>query len=90
MSRVGNAPRILKPNLTSDNDQNRLSTPIHATHATRIQPSDDRFAAELRGFGPIGILAILVGFAANLLFVPAQRAAGSRLGPGGRARPGAS
>src|SRR5436190_24350896 len=33
-------------------------------------PSSDRFAAQLRGFGPIGILAILVILAGNGLFVP--------------------
>jgi membrane protease YdiL (CAAX protease family) len=32
--------------------------------------SDDRLAAELRGFGPVGILAILVIFAGNLLAIP--------------------
>jgi hypothetical protein len=29
---------------------------------------DDRFAAELRGFGPVGILAILVILAGNSIF----------------------
>lgn len=33
-------------------------------------PGGDRFAAELRGFGPIGILAMLVVLAANLVVVP--------------------
>lgn len=32
--------------------------------------SDDRLAAQLRGFGPVGILAILVIFAGNLLVLP--------------------
>jgi membrane protease YdiL (CAAX protease family) len=32
--------------------------------------SDDRLAAELRGFGPLGILAILVIFAGNLVVLP--------------------
>lgn len=31
---------------------------------------DDSFAAALRGFGPVGLLAILAIFAGNLLFVP--------------------
>ena len=31
---------------------------------------DDRLAAELRGFGPIGILAILIIFAGNLVVIP--------------------
>jgi membrane protease YdiL (CAAX protease family) len=33
-------------------------------------PPDDSFAAALRGFGPVGLLAILAIFAGNLLFVP--------------------
>ena len=32
--------------------------------------NDDQFAVRLRGFGPIGILAILVILAGNLLFLP--------------------
>ena len=32
--------------------------------------SDDRIAAELRGFGPVGILTILVIFAGNLVVIP--------------------
>jgi hypothetical protein len=31
---------------------------------------DDRIAASLRGFGPLGILAILVIFAGNLIVLP--------------------
>jgi hypothetical protein len=34
------------------------------------QPSDDWFAEGLRGFGPLGILAILVILAGNAIFVP--------------------
>jgi membrane protease YdiL (CAAX protease family) len=33
-------------------------------------PSDDRLAADLRGFGPIGLLAILVILAGNLVVLP--------------------
>ncbi len=33
-------------------------------------PSDDRFAAALRGFGPAGLLALVAIFAGNFLFVP--------------------
>jgi hypothetical protein len=33
-------------------------------------PADDRLAAALRGFGPLGLIAILAIFAGNLLFVP--------------------
>jgi len=31
---------------------------------------NDRFAEDLRGFGPVGILAVLVIFAGNLVFAP--------------------
>jgi uncharacterized protein len=34
------------------------------------EPPGDRFAADLRGFGPIGILAILVVLAGNLVLAP--------------------
>jgi membrane protease YdiL (CAAX protease family) len=33
-------------------------------------PTEDRFAARLRGFGPIGLLAILIILGGNLLIVP--------------------
>ena len=35
-----------------------------------LEPADDRFAAALRGFGPFGILAILVILAGNMVAVP--------------------
>jgi uncharacterized protein len=35
-----------------------------------LQPSDDRFAAALRGFGLLGILAIVVILAGNMVAVP--------------------
>jgi membrane protease YdiL (CAAX protease family) len=35
-----------------------------------LEPSDDRFAAALRGFGPLGIIAILVILAGNMVAVP--------------------
>jgi membrane protease YdiL (CAAX protease family) len=35
-----------------------------------LEPSDDRFAAALRGFGPLGIVAILIILAGNLVAVP--------------------
>jgi uncharacterized protein len=35
-----------------------------------VPQSDDRFAASLRGFGPVGILAILVILAGNLIVTP--------------------
>lgn len=34
------------------------------------QPPDDRFAAALRGFGPVGILAFLAILAGNLIVLP--------------------
>jgi hypothetical protein len=34
------------------------------------QPPHDRFAEGLRGFGPLGILAILVILAGNYVFLP--------------------
>src|SRR5512143_918483 len=36
----------------------------------RAPAGDDRFAAGLRGFGPVGLLAIVVILAGNLLFLP--------------------
>ena len=35
-----------------------------------LEPSDDRFVAALRGFGPLGIFAILVILAGNLVALP--------------------
>ncbi len=40
------------------------------TESLADPPAGDRFAAGLRGFGPLGILAIVVIFAGNLLFLP--------------------
>ena len=40
------------------------------SEAGAAPPSDDRFAARLRGFGPLGILAILLILAGNLVVVP--------------------
>jgi len=40
------------------------------TEARAAGPSDDHVAIALRGFGPLGILAILVILAGNFLFVP--------------------
>lgn len=34
------------------------------------QPPKDRFAEALRGFGPLGILAVVIIFAGNLIFAP--------------------
>ena len=38
--------------------------------AGAVPPPDDRFAASLRGFGPVGILAILVILTGNLIVAP--------------------
>ncbi len=38
--------------------------------AVRTNPSDSTFARQLRGFGPIGLLAILAILSGNFLFVP--------------------
>ena len=35
-----------------------------------LSPADDKFAAHLRGFGPIGILAILIILGGNLIITP--------------------
>jgi membrane protease YdiL (CAAX protease family) len=43
-----------------------LKVPVEAP----AQPSDDRLAARLRAFGPLGVFAILVILAGNLLVAP--------------------
>ncbi|HEX4960024.1 MAG TPA: type II CAAX endopeptidase family protein [Thermoanaerobaculia bacterium] len=45
-------------------------TPEHAVEAGRTPSFDDAFAARLRGFGPVGILAFLVILAGNGLIGP--------------------
>jgi hypothetical protein len=35
-----------------------------------LSPADDKFAARLRGFGPIGILAILIILGGNFIITP--------------------
>jgi membrane protease YdiL (CAAX protease family) len=37
---------------------------------SRSQPPHDRFAESLRGFGPLGILAVAIIFAGNLIVLP--------------------
>lgn len=54
----------LTPNGASE--QNVAAAPANLPS----QPPDDRFAAALRGFGPLGLLAILVILFGNALFVP--------------------
>ena len=41
--------------------------PKHSVEKGAVQPSDDRIAASLRGFGPLGILAMLIVLAGNLI-----------------------
>src|SRR5262245_12493364 len=53
------------PAMASPNDP-----PVPALDAAKPPPGDDDFAAALRGLGPIGLLAIVVVFAGNLLFLP--------------------
>jgi membrane protease YdiL (CAAX protease family) len=43
---------------------------IDAVRADGTVPAGDRFAADLRGFGPVGILALLIIFAGNLIVAP--------------------
>lgn len=45
-----------------------MTSPDEAAH--RPSSAEDRLAARLRGFGPLGILAMLVILAGNFLFVP--------------------
>lgn len=56
--------------MTGDETQARERTQERRTDPTAPQPSGDRFAAELRGFGLPGLIAILVIFAGNLVVVP--------------------
>jgi membrane protease YdiL (CAAX protease family) len=37
---------------------------------TSEPPTDERLAAQLRGFGPVGVLSILIILAGNFLFIP--------------------
>src|SRR5205807_5145031 len=47
-------------------DRRRMSDTDQSSHP----PIDDRFAARLRGFGPIGILAILIILSGNFVIAP--------------------
>src|ERR1700687_1436194 len=51
----------------SNNPEQVLQPPIEAGGAP---PADDRFAAQLRGFGPVGILASLVVLALGPMLEP--------------------
>src|SRR5688572_21517372 len=43
---------------------------IRLPAASAVATESDRFAARLRGFGPLGLLAILVIFAGNVVVIP--------------------
>ena len=53
--------------MTSNGSKLPEQVPQHPPHTGAALPSDDRFAASLRGFGPIGIIAILVIALGNLV-----------------------
>jgi membrane protease YdiL (CAAX protease family) len=56
--------------MTSDASKLPEEVLTRPVDAGAVPPSDDRFAAGLRGFGPLGILAILVILAGNWVVVP--------------------
>ena len=57
--------------MTSDESKlpDRVVQPADAARVAAL-PTSDRFAAALRGFGPLGVIAILVIVAADLVFTP--------------------
>jgi len=59
-------------NLNLRNDKSKLPQQVVQPPVEAIAglPSRDRFAESLRGFGPLGILAILVILAGNFVIVP--------------------
>ena len=56
--------------MTGDASKLPEPAPDHLVEARAAPSSGDRVAAELRGFGPLGILAMLVILAGNLVVVP--------------------
>lgn len=56
--------------MTSETSKLPEQVPQLPLRQRAVPPEDDRFAAALRGFGPVGLLAILIIFAGNLLFLP--------------------
>jgi hypothetical protein len=56
--------------MTSDASKSREQVPELPDNPRLLPPADDFVAAELRGFGPLGILAILIILAGNGLFAP--------------------
>lgn len=51
-------------------DESKAADGVSQVEAETARSSDDRFAASLRGFGALGILAFLVILAGNSVFVP--------------------
>ena len=58
--------------MTPSKDTSHLPehVPQGVADAQATLTSDDRFAARLRGFGPVGILAIVIVFAGNFIIAP--------------------
>jgi len=56
--------------MTSDVSKLREQALAVSAEAAAAESSRDRVATELRGFGALGILAILVILAGNLVFLP--------------------
>jgi uncharacterized protein len=54
--------------VTSPADRHATQPVIDAADSPRL--SDDRLAADLRGFGPLGLLAIIAIYLGNAVFVP--------------------
>lgn len=56
--------------ITSESSKSMERVAPSAVETRAAPPSDDPVAAGLRGFGPLGILAILVILAGNAVFIP--------------------
>jgi membrane protease YdiL (CAAX protease family) len=56
--------------MASDPSKSREQVPELPGETLALAPSDDHFAKSLRGFGPLGILAILLILVGNGLFAP--------------------
>jgi uncharacterized protein len=54
--------------VTSPTDRHATQPVIDAADSPRL--SDDRLAADLRGFGPLGLLAIIAIYLGNAVFIP--------------------
>jgi membrane protease YdiL (CAAX protease family) len=56
--------------ITSESSKSTEQVAPSAVETRGAQPSDDPIAVGLRGFGPLGIFAILVILAGNAVFIP--------------------